>query len=196
MNINDLNVVLRFHPWERVFPIGTETYVPCSVHKGFITVKGKMHDLYEYRFEYEENDAIGCCWCFCPESSCLGYHKKDVESLIFLVDRLTEEIQSVYFKAHGRGQGVWRTWEDCEKTQAGALIAYVARGSHAFYPKKGIYLRGFGFANDLCSDGGEKYYIQVNNVYYDDHHTPVLDSIKSWERLILPISKQWVRRGS
>ncbi len=196
MNINDLNIVLRFHPWESTFPINTDSKAPCSIHKGFITITGKMYVIYEYRFKYRENAAIGCCWWFCSNSKCLGYHEGDTESLVFLVDRLSEIIHHVYFKAHGRGQGVWRTWDECEKTQEGDLIAYVARGSHAFYPRKGIYVRVFGLANDLCSEEGENFYIQETSVSYEDYYIPNMNSIKSWERFILLISKNWIKNES
>lgn len=50
----------------------------------------------------------------------------------------------------------WVPWEKCEKNENNCLKIYVARASHANYPKSGVWFRIFCFANDLCSNLGKK----------------------------------------
>lgn len=148
---------LRFSPKETHFP----TYIsphdiweanPCYVYKGVTQHLGKEYTFHSYRWYYAMNPGIGCCFAF-PGSRTMGSHEHDMEGVVILFDEHGSP-KHVYFQAHGYGQGVWRTWEECEKTENGLLVVYVARYSHASYPNSRVYLRGFGFANDVtCSNG-------------------------------------------
>ena len=101
----------------------------------------------------------------------IGYHRHDVEAVYVLFDEETREPLHVYFQAHGLGQGSWHTWDECQKTEDGALVVYFAWGSHATYYATGDIVRILGFANDEVEDGGRKIRITeehyVENVQFD-----------------------------
>lgn len=137
---------LRFHPKELHYP------VICNLFIGNTTHLGKEYKYKSYRWTYAINNGIGCCFLF-PNSQAMGFHEGDSEGIVILLDE-EERPEKVYFHAHGRGQGMWCDWEDCEKNKDGDLVVYIARYSHASYPKVGVYWRGFGFANDVTSSTG------------------------------------------
>lgn len=142
-------VILKFHQLETDFPI--------ALPKKYISnyeYQGASYLMLELEFEYEENGAIGFGWCCFPKSSCLGYHEGDIESIFILYDHNSNP-RHIYFKAHGRGQGMWVPYHECE-TENGKLVAYVARASHAFYPYAKIWWRIFFLASDLTSNTGAK----------------------------------------
>lgn len=187
----DHPIVLKFHPWEEYFPEITDSRVECSKYKGICSFMGDNYNFTEYAFEYESNDTIGRFWCCFPNSNCLGYHKGYLEKIILLYDE-DGNPKYVYFNAHGRGEGMWLPYEDCEKNDQGDLIIYVARGTHAFYPHGEIYWRVFGLANDLCSREGQSYRIHSIKTHSNPFHPPQ-SSIKHWERFLLPFTFNRVR---
>lgn len=87
-----------------------------------------------------------------PWSSPVGAHPKDVERLVVLLDG-DGFPDRVYFGAHGRGQGQWRAWSECD-TAGGLLTAYVSPQSHALSHKTGTHVRILGFANDTFRKDG------------------------------------------
>lgn len=178
-------VTLRFHPRESHFPVESDRdqkVVHCSRCEipGFM-LGDHRYTFVEYKFTYTANGAIGCGYCCLPRAECLGYHEGDVEKLIMLMDE-TNRISKVYFKAHGRGQGIWRDASQCEFDDHGNLVAYVARESHAFYPSPGIKWRAYGFANDLCSRRGPEY-TAVPRDEHDDYYDPPRMSITKFRML-------------
>jgi hypothetical protein len=182
------DIVLCFHPSETYYPNGLEvmeTSGHCEVAESFLTYNFIEYIYLEYEFVYEANSAIGCGYCCFPTSECLGYHEGDREHVIMLLDKGTFQVKHVFFKAHGKGQGVWLPWEECEKTYDGKLKVYVARGSHACYPHPQTYIRIFGLANDLCSDRGRYVTFRPNGSYESDYH-PQITSITFCERFFLP----------
>lgn len=142
------NIILRFHDWEDAFP--TKYYVFRDTYN----YEDVNYNMIEVSFDYTHNTAIGCFWCCFPRSECLGYHLGDNESVFILTDFNNNEPKFVYFKAHGRGQGMWLPYNQCIK-EDGNLVVYVARGSHAFYPYSNIWWRAFIFASDYTNDLGE-----------------------------------------
>ena len=136
-----------------------------------------------------------------------GYHKHDVEAVIVLCNKDTKEPVYVYFKAHGTGQGAWKDWDQCEKNEDGALVVYVAWGSHATYSNPGAICRIFGFANDCTSHKGRRILItsktcvpapQVqlsSGIKISDTIYPVPKfSITEGQRFFLPIIIKSLRR--
>lgn len=97
-----------------------------------------------------------------PWSSPVGAHPKDVERLVVLMDG-NGFPDRVYFGAHGRGQGEWRAWSECETT-GGVLNAYVSPQSHALSYKKGTHCRIMGFANDTFKNDGRSYTTLVESM--------------------------------
>jgi hypothetical protein len=74
--------------------------------------------------------------------------------LVVLFDKTTVAPKWVYFGAHGRGQGGWMYFRECDKTQDGKLKVYVSHRSTGLYPHPRRYWRMFGCANDVCGDDG------------------------------------------
>ena len=182
---------LYFHPSETVFPNNNGTTVNCTTHMGTLTYNGTVYDSIEYAFNYEENIGQGCFFC-CPTSTACGYHEGDRERIMIL--KQNNNIEYVYFNAHSPGQGVWVRWQDCNKDTDGNLIAYVARGSHAFYPNPETYLRIFGFANDQCSNNGLSLTTNVTGSH-NDYIVPKQHSITPTQRFFLPFVVNCLRNG-
>lgn len=185
------NVRLFFHPLETVFPVNNGTTVDCAIHRDVFAYQGSIYDTVEYTFKYAENIGEGCFFC-CPKAKCCGYHEGDSEKIIFLTRNNT--IYYVYFKAHELGQGMWLSWAQCEKDMDGNLIAYVARGSHAFYPRPETYIRIFGFANDQCSMSGTSLLSNVNGIH-NNRYIPKQHSITPTQRFFLPFVILCLERG-
>jgi hypothetical protein len=178
-------VVLKFHPEENIFPENAnllENIARCSKCEiPYYLYQGRQYMYVEYQFNYEANGAIGCGhYCF-PRAKCLGFHEGDQESIIMLLDGCGR-VEHVYFRAHGRGQGTWKSREECEFDQHDNLITYVARGSHAFYASPGVKWRAFGFANDRCSTRGIAL-MAFPTEEHDDYYEPPLRSITKFEML-------------
>lgn len=183
---------LRFHPKESHYPVPSA----CKRYTGTTTHLGKEYQYESYRWYYTMNNGIGCCF-LCPDSQAMGNHPDDTEGVVILKNS-DGKPEHVYFNAHGQGQGMWCTWDECEKTMDGTLIVYVARYSHASYPKAGLYLRGFGFANDLTSSTGR--YIMYNSESFATAPTEMITkplpsgSITPWLRFTLPLFMTKIRQ--
>lgn len=149
---------LRFHPSETQYPISirTEGNLPIGYRTtGKVSYDGTTYYVETYSFVYKENGAIGLGHCCFPKATALGYHVGDVERIsLFYESETASEPKMVYFSAHSRGQGTMVPYHECEKSEDGCLVAYIALSSHAAYPRCGTYWRIFGFANDRCSSTG------------------------------------------
>lgn len=159
--------LLRFHSKESHFPISIHTENPDAISYytyGFVKVVSMPYYAVTYAIVYKENPAIGLGHCYCPRSALLGYHYGDVERITLLYDMepsLRKNPVKVYFNAHSRGQGTLVDYEECEKTPEGHIVVYVAKGSHASYPKPGKYWRIMGTANDVCNRLGRQLPIYI-----------------------------------
>jgi hypothetical protein len=186
------SIRINFHPLETVFPNNNGTTVDCTIREGHFNYKGIVYDSIEYAFDYAESIAEACFFC-CPKSSCCGYHLGDHEKVILL--KLNNNIEHVYFNAHGVGEGMWKRWQDCDKDTDGNLIAYVSRGNHAFYPEPKTYLRIFGFSNDQCSNRGLSLKTNITGLHTDEH-VPRQHSITPTERFFLAFVVLCLRNGA
>jgi len=85
-----------------------------------------------------------------------GEHEADIEHLTVRVvkteDPDTSRILKIYYSAHGSPEGVWINASDIEM-ENGHPVGYIAKGSHAMYPKQGTWYRIMGFANDKTVKG-------------------------------------------
>ena len=164
-----MRIQLRFHPSELTYPSAfdhTVTGQPTAYcHTGHIIWNSKAYKYVHYVWYYVDNPGIGCCGIL-PYAKCMGYHPHDIEGVTILFQE--EDPMFVYFHAHGYGQGTMLPWDACEKNEDGALIVYVAKFSHASYPKAKYYCRGFGFASDVTSNTGK--HIQ----YHDFTEVPAM----------------------
>lgn len=112
---------------------------------------GKEWDAFFVVLFFEQNPG----YKIFPWGAPTGAHPKDVERLVVLLDA-DGVPDRVYFGAHGRGQGQWRAWSECE-TAGGLLNAYIAPQSHALSYKRGTHCRIMGFANDVFKSDGRAY---------------------------------------
>jgi hypothetical protein len=122
---------------------------------GYYTYQNKVYNSISYFIYYLYNGGIGCGYSLFPNNKKLGYHENDIERVQILIDTETNLPKFVFFSAH-RNEGKWVKWDDCEKNKDGDLKVFVARGSHANYPKSGTWYRIFFLANDQCSKNGIK----------------------------------------
>jgi len=83
----------------------------------------------------------------------IGSHYADIEHITVEVNRHTGNLLRVYYSAHGYKAGMWKNADEIDYNIDGRPIVYLAKGSHASYPKSGTYYRIYGFANDLCNNG-------------------------------------------
>ncbi len=156
-----VNIQLRFHPHETLTTVSvtdnTIRDICYRTKREAMLYNGSSYDIETIYFYYEINKALGCWGTYInPTSQAWGYHKDDVEKVSILYQKGTEHPVYVYFSAHSRGQGMWMEWEKCEKTIDNRLVIYVARSSHACYPTPQTRYRIFGFANDCCSNNGDR----------------------------------------
>jgi len=194
-------VVLHYYVSEPTYPDGMlgHNHHTESDERWMLTPKifsrtynrdDKPYTMYDCRISYRDNPAIGCGWCCFPKSPILGYHEGDEENLILLADDGNSgdsgdsgdsDVRWVFFKAHARGQGLWKRWDECHVDGKGRLHVYVARGSHALYPYPDTWFRVFGLANDLCDDRGRSVLMDLSTsrvtgrtAYFPPHHSVTL----------------------
>jgi hypothetical protein len=179
---NIINLKLYFHKKEKyhlskIENLTTSLPVDLNINPCYIATtdnyiyKNKKYFCECFYFLYTYNTGIGCFHLF-PNSSKMGYHKYDCEKVCILYnyDNYKNNIitpEYVYFSQHGSKQGEWLRWEDCDTHNYNnklTLNIYVARGSHAIYPKPKITFRIFGFGNDNTMKD-EKYAKYIDTIY-------------------------------
>jgi hypothetical protein len=141
---------LVFHPDETCFP--TRCF-RTRADRVYLPVDKTWYVAETYQFVYSENPAIGLCGAF-PRSACLGYHYKDVERITYFYAENGTKLVRVALSAHNNEHSILSVSEDSNEQDP--ITAYVAKGSHAFYPTPGIHWRIMGFANDVCCSTEEK----------------------------------------
>ncbi len=84
-----------------------------------------------------------------------GQHYGDLEHItMFIRKPITGKINDiikVMYGGHGRLDGRWVDFKDLP-IENNKVVVYVAKGSHALYPKKGLVFRLGGVANDETSN--------------------------------------------
>lgn len=84
----------------------------------------------------------------------IGGHYADFERVNFQFNRATQELERVYYGAHGGGDGKWILADNVPLTlDEKRPVVFIAQGSHALYSAAGTYVRFGGVANDLCKHG-------------------------------------------
>lgn len=84
----------------------------------------------------------------------IGEHYADIEHQMIEFNTSGKPLR-MYFAAHGGENGMWVAWDKVEhaSNSPDTPIVYVARGSHASYPKIGYWFRLYGAANDQTNRG-------------------------------------------
>lgn len=78
-----------------------------------------------------------------------GEHKTDVEHMTIEIDKETKKLERLFLAAHGE-EGVWMdaNHKHLKYEDGTHPVVYSAKGSHATYPREGVYVRIFGYVND------------------------------------------------
>ncbi len=162
--------------------------------------------LLQYFLEYRVNDAFKCCGC-CPCE--VGFHQGDLEHISIYIDEKDEKIgpiiDRVYFSAHSNAQGQWKKRPEIEyyDEKQQRIVAYIARGSHAFYPTGGTQWRVFGVANDICAKGvGSEdsivWNVQPNQMIEADENNPLWMKYPGYmgypDNCRTPVNSSWWKR--
>lgn len=140
------------------------TALPVHTQVSIVTLRNTNNELetyyrLTYLFLYRDNIpsyAFGA-----------GKHDSDIEHVAVYVKRNDDgspdtRISQMYYSSHGVIEGTWLTGDQV-KLKDGHPVVYIARGSHADYPRLGTGIklfsdtryvwRIFGFANDQISNG-------------------------------------------
>jgi hypothetical protein len=183
----------HIHSNERYFSMYIDNYIACCTQSEdglSLTVRdesiescktGGAHELQVLANVIELTDDTGklvtdiVYYIFYPFSGGIGLfnsgeHWYDMEhvTLRFFGGRKDIKLESfpakVLFSIHSKYR--WFDWESRDLSKVdNRLHVYVAKGSHACYPRPGTYCRYFGVANDVCNDGYIPMY--VNTKMYD-----------------------------
>jgi hypothetical protein len=94
----------------------------------------------------------------------VGAHFGDIEHITILLNA-DMTISELFYAAHGSSEGRWLKPKDVT-FEGDRPIVYVAKYSHASYPKEGVVFRFFGFGNDYTNKG-IKWDPQVIRLYED-----------------------------
>lgn len=94
----------------------------------------------------------------------VGAHFGDIEHITVILNS-DNTISELFYAAHGSSEGRWLKPKDVT-FEGDRPIVYVAKYSHASYPKEGVAFRFFGFGNDYTNKG-IKWDPQVIRLYED-----------------------------
>ena len=122
------------------------------------TQNGKLYlqylFLYAYNVPYDVKNLLSI---FTDQKKALdiaNMHEMDLEHMTLEFDPTTKKLLRLYYGSHGGTEGFWLTPNNPDIQWNGHHpIAYVARGGHGIYPKKGTYVRVLGMANDETGEG-------------------------------------------
>lgn len=95
----------------------------------------------------------------------IGSHKTDIEFVRVYYDDNKKPVR-YYLSQHGRDQGMYLNYDKMQKNMNDRVNVYVAKGTHAHYPRKSIWVRGFCFANDITGDAftwNPSQFIEIND---------------------------------
>lgn len=138
--------------------------------RNYKATKERKLFIIQYFFMYGYNAPKKVYECCCS----LGDHAYDLENMDILIEEIgndTKEYQvlEVRFGCHRETDGMWKKWQDVEKSVFDGnerVVAYVALGSHGLYPDKGQnfcnenfgYARIFWAANDYLDSEGNLWF--------------------------------------
>lgn len=95
----------------------------------------------------------------------VGSHKTDIEFVRVYYDDNEKPVR-YYLSQHGRDQGMYLNYDKMQKNMNDRVNVYVAKGTHAHYPYKSIWVRGFCFANDITGDAftwNPSHFVEIKN---------------------------------
>jgi len=138
--------VFIFHKKENFYPSAKE-----NINKINSNAFNKINPIYFHHNKQEQYITFLLIYKFDTGIHNVGAHETDIEFVRVFYDSNNEPIK-YYFSQHGRDQGMYLDYNQVQKNMDGNTCVYVAKGTHAHYPKKSIWVRGFCFANDVTDD--------------------------------------------
>lgn len=121
------------------------------------TINNKTHLFYNFLYPYNGSKNVA-------NLRNVGAHYGDIEH-ITLVLNSDNTIFELFYAAHGSSEGRWLKPNEIT-FEGDRPLVYVAKYSHASYPKEGVVFRFFGFGNDYTNKG-IKWDPQVIRLYED-----------------------------
>jgi len=109
----------------------------------------------------------------------VGGHEGDIEFAALRIRKSDNTLMGMYCSAHG-DEGGWTAAKDLDYHENGRPIVYIAKNSHAMYPKPGSHYRIFWVANDY-----------TDSIYWD----PPLVQISSDNPVWMKYRGSWSRDG-
>jgi hypothetical protein len=103
--------------------------------------------LIQYIFFYAYNGSFNVAGNY------IGEHQCDIERISVEICNKTNQIKRIYYGAHQHTDGLWVSKKNIP-FENGKIVVYIAKHSHATYPKAKTWWRIFGFANDHTSNKG------------------------------------------
>jgi hypothetical protein len=184
------SLVLQFDSKEEAFPVPVRDEDPGNAYISF-----DAEGNFQYTLYYHFNPAVGVfANCF-PKSKLFGYHDHDIERLTIFKGGY------IHMSAHSHTQGTWTSLAMLDPAGEEGYTIYVARGSHAMYPRKGTTIRGFGLANDVCDGKGKRMTIDFTNTcasytykiaegftLWKDFQDPSRDVLNVVQRVFIPLT--------
>lgn len=120
-------------------------------------INNKTHLFYNFIYPYNgAKNVVGL--------RDVGAHFGDIEHITVVLNS-DNSISELFYSAHGSSEGRWLKPTDVT-FEGDRPIVYVAKYSHASYPKEGVVFRFFGFGNDYTNKG-IKWNPQVVRLYED-----------------------------
>lgn len=130
-----------------------ESVYPTSIEKAFCvyTRFDKKTPVYVYWDRKNKFVSFVLVYCFDTGIHHVGSHVTDVEFVRAYYDDALQPTKW-FLSCHTNKDGHWIEINDVKSDR---LVVWVARGTHAHYPKPGTWVRIVGLANDVCSNGQE-----------------------------------------
>jgi hypothetical protein len=96
-----------------------------------------------------------------------NFHEADLEHMTMELNKETKALERIYYASHGRAEGFWLDAKNPDIQYEGTHpVVFVAHYGHGNYPKAGTYVRIFGLANDVTSQG-QKWVPTLMRIYKD-----------------------------
>lgn len=145
--INEHCPIFIFHSKEQVYPSSIEDIIN-KISKDYFNANAPI-----YYFHNEQEKYITYVLIYSKDEGIhnIGSHATDVEFVRVFYDELPKKY---YLSQHSRDQGFYCHVNNLEYDNINKKNKiYIAKGTHANYYSKGVWVRVLGFANDITDNG-------------------------------------------
>lgn len=184
--VSEFTTLLECFPHHelRLNPISFPTQHFYTVYS-FIREIDSYYELV-YIFFYAYNDFRRCL--------CInGNHNADLEHITLRIRKDNEQLEKMYFGAHGYKDGITLFASEIEMVEDRPMV-YVALGSHAMYPSPQSYYRYFGCGNDYTARG--TMILEYNLEHLSDHSLLIQYKGKLGEKTASLTTQTWYTQES